>query len=148
MVRISTRIDIEIARIRDEELERKIAIKPSIRLITQIKFPELEVPEDAILDTGAHISVIPLQIWKRLDTKILVKHKMKGIVPDHEIPVNVGYVKAKIVDRRGNESTEMRFLSCLAFTNKIPLILGLRDMLENFDIHIKFSSEEAFLEMK
>ena len=115
MVRISTRISIEIAKIRDEELEKKISIKPSMRLIAQIKFPEIDMPEDAIVDTGAHISVIPLQIWKRLNTQILVKHKMRGIVPEHEILVNVGYVKAKLIDRKGNESDVMRFLSYLAF---------------------------------
>lgn len=81
----------------------------------------------------------------RISIKIGIKI-LKGIVLDRKIPVNVGYVKAKLIDKDENESKEIKFLSYLAFTNKVPLILGMRNLLEEFDLHILFSKNEAHLE--
>lgn len=102
--------------------------------------------ETAIVDTGAHISVLPFFIWKELDAEILAEHYMSGVVPDKKIPVNVGYLKARLIDEIGNESKEIRFLSYLAFTNKVNLLLGMRDLLERFDMHINFNRNEAYLQ--
>lgn len=53
MVKISTEIGIEITRVKDIELEKKIPkLKPALRLFCKIKFPEIESPEDALVDTG------------------------------------------------------------------------------------------------
>lgn len=150
MVKISTKIDLEVSRkIKDLKLESKIpGFKPLIRLIAQIKFNELDIPEDAIIDTGAHISVIPFYLWKKLKVQFLAEHKMRGIIPNKEceIPVMVGKVKAKIVDHFGNDSKEIDFLAYLVYTNKVPLIIGMRDLLEKFDLYILFSQNKAFLE--
>ena len=148
VVIISTKIDLEINReTRDIELEKKIPdLLPLIRIFSKIKFPELEIPEDALIDTGAHISILPLYLWKNLNVEIITEHKTGGIVPDKNIPVNVGYVKANIIDESGNISRDIKFLSYLAFTNKIPLILGMRDLLEKFELHVLFSQNKAYLE--
>ena len=147
MDKISIKINIEIRKIKDSKLENKIPeLKPALRLFTGIKFPELEVPEDALIDTGAHISVIPFYIWKKLNIQIIAEHETSGLVPDRNIPVNVGYVKAKLIDEDGNASKEIKFLSYLAFTSKIPLILGMRDFLEKFNLHVLFSQNKAYLE--
>lgn len=148
VVKISTKINIEINRnFRDEELESKISdFKPITRLFAKIKFNNLEFPEDAFVDTGAHISLIPFYIWKKLDAQIIAEHEMKGPIPEKTIPVNVGYVKATLLDEEGNMSKQIKFLSYLAFTNKVPLILGIRDLLEKFDLHILFSQNTGYLE--
>jgi len=147
VVKISTKINIHIAKIKDTELEKKIPdIKPAIRLFCKIKFLGTEYAERAIVDTGAHISIIPFDLWKDLDVEILAEHEMKGPIPDKTMPVNVGYIKASLLDEEGNISKEIKFLSYLTFTNKVPLILGIRDLLEKFDIHIFFSRNIACLE--
>jgi len=148
VVIISIRIDLEINKeTRDVELESKIPnLQPLIRIFSKIKFPELEIPEDALIDTGAHTSILPLYLWKKLNIEIIAEHKTSGIVPDKAIPVNVGYVKANIIDESGNISKDIKFLSYLAFTNKIPVILGMRDLLERFELHILFSQNKAYLE--
>lgn len=148
MARISIKINLEINReTRDRELELKIhGLKPIIRIFCKIKFEELDMPEDALVDTGAHISLMPFQIWKNLDVNRLTEHHMKGVVPDMDMPVNIGYVKARIIDKSGNESREIKFLSYLAFTNKVPLIFGMRDLMEKFDLHVLFSQSRAYLE--
>ncbi|MBI2105554.1 hypothetical protein HYT56_01820 [Candidatus Woesearchaeota archaeon] len=148
MVIISTKIDLEINKeTRDIDLEKKIHnLRPLIRIFSKIKFPELEIPEDALIDTGAHISILPLYLWKKLNVEIIAEHKTSGIVPNENIPVSVGYVKANIIDESGDISKDIKFLSYLAFTNKIPLILGMRDLLEKFNLHILFSQNKAYLE--
>ena len=150
MVIISIKINLEINReIRDKELELKIiGFKPLIRIFGKIKFQNLGLPEDTLIDTGAHISLIPFQLWKDLDVRIIAQHHMGGVVPEKNIPVNVGYIKAKIVDEEGNSTDEIKFPSYLALTNKVPLILGMRDFLERFDLHILFSEDKAYLEKK
>ena len=148
VVIISTRIILEINReTRDRELEKKIPnLQPLVRIFSKIKFPELETPEDALIDTGAHISIIPFYLWKKLNVEIIAEHKTSGIVPNENIPVNVGYITANIIDENGNISKDIKFLSYLEFTNKIPLILGMRDLLEKFNLHILFSQNKAYLE--
>ena len=148
MVIISIKINLEINReIRDKELELKITnFKPLIRIFGKIKFQNLGLPEDVIIDTGAHISLIPFQLWKDLDVHIIAQHHIGGVVPEKNIPVNVGYIKAKIVDEEENSTDELEFLSYLALTSKVPLILGMRDLLEKFDLYILFSKDKAYLE--
>ena len=150
VVIISIKINLEINReIRDKELELKIiGFKPLIRIFGKIKFQNLGLPEDTLIDTGAHISLIPFQLWKDLDVRVIAQHHMGGVVPEKNIPVNVGYIKAKIVDEEENSTDEIEFLSYLALTNKVPLILGMRDLLERFDIHILFSEDKTYLEKK
>ena len=91
-------------------------------------------------------SLIPLFIWGHLDVEILAEHRMSGIVPEKKMPVNVGYVTGRLIDSEGNESKGIRFLCYLAFTNKVNLLLGMRDLLERFDFYLKFSNEVAWLE--
>ncbi len=150
MVKIFTNTKISLIinkETRDRVLEQKIPdLLPLVRLFCRIKFAGAELSEIAMLDTGAHISLIPFYLWKKLDTQVVAEHVMKGAIPDKSIPVNVGYVKARIIDGEGNISKEIRFLSYLAFTNNVPLILGMRDLLEKFDIHILFSQNKAYLE--
>ena len=131
---------------RETELEKKIPnLKPIIRIKGSILFSGTETPRIAIVDTGAHISLIPFRFWKDLNVEILAEHYVSGVVPEKRMPVNVGYVTARLVDEQGSESKEIRFLSYLAFINRVNLLLGMRDLLEKFDLHIKFSENEAWL---
>lgn len=132
---------------RDLELEKKIPnLKPVIRIKGSIIFSGTETPRIAIIDTGAHVSLIPFRFWKDLNIEILAEHYISGVVPDKEMPVNVSYVVGRLIDRKGNESKSTRFLSYLAFTNKVNLLFGMRDLLEKFDFYLKFSNDEVWLE--
>ena len=132
---------------RDEELEKKIPdLDPMIRIKASILFRGREIPDIAIVDTGAHVSLIPFFIWKDLNVEIFAEHYVSGVVPDKKIPVNVGYIIARLVDEQGNESREIRFLSYLAFINRVNLLLGMRDLLERFDLYLKFSENSVWLE--
>ncbi|PXF61449.1 MAG: hypothetical protein C4B59_04225 [Candidatus Methanogaster sp.] len=148
MVRISTDISLWIDReTRDLELEKKIPdLKPMIRLKSAILFTGKDVPDIAIIDTGAHISLIPFQTWEGLGADVIADHHTGGVVPGETMPVKVGYVKAMLLDEFGNESQEIRFLAYLALTNSVNLLLGVKDMLERFTLHIDFANDDAYLQ--
>ena len=148
VVRISTKISLWIDReTRDLELEKKIPdLKPIMRLKGAMLFTGKDVPDIAIIDTGAHISLIPFQMWEGLGVDVIAEHRAAGVVPGETMPVKVGYVKATLLDEFGNESKEIRFLAYLALTNNVNLLLGVRDILERFTLHIDFVNDEAYLQ--
>lgn len=76
----------------------------------------------------------------------MAEHWVSGVIPGKRLPVNVGYVDCKLIDQFGNETKDIKFLAYLAFTNKVSLLLGMRDLLEMFDMHINFSKNKAYLE--
>ena len=145
MVRISTKISLWIDReTRDLELEKKIPdLKPIMRLKGAMLFTGKDVPDIAIIDTGAHISLIPFQTWEGLNVDVIAEHCTAGVVPGETMPVKVGYVKATLLDEFGNESKEIRFL---ALTNNVNLLLGVRDILERFTLHVDFVNDEVYLQ--
>lgn len=58
-----------------------------LRIIANIRFKTLNgwtEARKAILDTGAHTSLIPLSLWKKVETKILADYFVKGLVPKEE----------------------------------------------------------------
>lgn len=80
MVKISTKINLVINKVEDFELEKKPPdLKPVIRIEGEILFIGKDVSETAIIDTGAHISVLPYDIWKDLGVEILTEHYIIGI---------------------------------------------------------------------
>mgnify|MGYP002397160954 CR=1 FL=1 len=106
--------------------------------------------EYAILDTGAHTSLLPLSLWKELDAQIVTDYFVRGLVPKEEckIDVKVGWVKGKIVDKEGNSTPETRFRAFLALTDNIPLIVGFKDLLERYHIDIDATTHKAYIEIK
>lgn len=101
-----------------------------------------------ILDTGAPISVIPYDLWCDSDRDVLTNYEMRGVVPKEEckVPVDVGKVKCIIVDKFGNTSKEFEICAYLVPTNLVPLIIGFKNLLEDFKIVIECKKNESFLE--
>lgn len=104
-------------------------------------------PFPAIIDTGAHTSLVPFDIWSICKTKILVNHHVRGLVPKKEckIDVQVGELTAKLIDRR-NLSKQYKFLGYFAPTNEVPLILGFKELLSKFKLFIDYRNNTAWLE--
>jgi hypothetical protein len=63
---------------------------------------------------------------------------MRGIVRRKEcsIPVKVGNTKCRLTDRYGNISSPFDALIYCAYTNDVPIIMGVKDMLDRFDLSI------------
>ncbi|MEA3324177.1 MAG: hypothetical protein U9Q37_03420 [Euryarchaeota archaeon] len=88
-------------------------------------------PYSAIVDIGAHISVISQRIWSGSDTTILADHNMSSIVPIDEcsIPVLVGEIDAMLIDER-SRTKKIRMISYFALTDEMPMIIGFKTLLE------------------
>lgn len=147
---MSTKIGLRFEKSRDTELERKLKRNGCvIRLTSDVMFrgkSEWIGPYSAIVDTGAHISVIPRRIWSKSDVKIFADHEMRGIVPINEcsIPVIVGEIDAMVVDEKDN-TKEISVLCYFALTDEIPLILGFKTLLEEFECCFNYRENRAFI---
>tara|TARA_Y100000310_G_scaffold128087_1_gene127244 strand:- start:2813 stop:3259 length:447 start_codon:yes stop_codon:yes gene_type:complete len=147
VVRIFSRIPIDVRKKTGDRTLRSLVpdTKPFIRLFCQVTFSHTSLPEDAIIDTGAHVSLIPYEIWSESKVEIIGEYIMQGAVPGSGLPVKVGYIEASLGAQQ-RQSQNLRFLAFLAYTSKVPLLLGIRDVLEKFDVHLEFSRNLAYLE--
>jgi len=105
--------------------------------------------EKGIIDTGAPISVIPLQMWEDADIKIIGKDKLRGIIPNEKcrLTVDVGKTKCVLTDIFGNVSSEIEILAFLAHTNKIPLLIGMKRILEKGKMWLDTPKKLGYIEI-
>ncbi len=103
-----------------------------------------------IMDTGAHTSLLPLSLWKKLETNILADYFVRGLVPNKEckMDVKVGWITGVIMDNEGNATSEIKFRAFLALVDNIPLIIGFKDLLEKYHLEIDVRANIAFIETK
>jgi len=152
--RLSIKVNIHLIKQYDLELLRKIpAYGELLRVVCDVRFKTTggwTGAEDAIIDTGAHTSLLPLSLWQELDVKILADHYVRGLVPREEcrMDVKVGWVTGIIVDERGNATPEKRFRAFLSSLDNVPLIIGFKDLLDKFIIHIDSTEGIGFIETK
>jgi len=136
------------------KLEEKLPGKGEfVRLFCSVRFKTKDGWDDAvdaIIDTGAPVSLIPFDVWSNAKTELLVEHEVYGINPSKEcrIPVKVGKIMGVLVDEEENQSGEIEMLSYLALTTKIPVILGFKDLLTEFKICFDYGENEAWIEEK
>jgi len=151
---MSTKIKFWFEKIRSPVLEEKIPdIGKLTRLFCTIKMKSKNGWSDslnAIVDTGAPFSVIPLDIWTDLETKIITEHEIRGINPRKEctLPALIGKTKCILLDEEGNQSKELEVLCYFALSNLVPFIVGFRDILENFKVYFDYKDNIAFAEEK
>jgi len=123
-----------------------------IRVKCRTKFKRMRgdytEPITGLLDTGAFISLVPYDIWQDMEVDILTTYEMRGVVPKKECKVNVdvGKIKCRIVDEFGNKSGEIETYTYLSRTNRVPLIIGFKGLLERFKIVIDCEKNNAYLD--
>lgn len=108
---MSTKLRIRIKRLIDPELDLKLEYGELIRLSILIQFKmETGWSElyEAIIDTGAHTSVIPKYIWGGVQVEEKAKHSIHGIVVKKEcsLPVKVSIIKGMLFDEDFNHTKE------------------------------------------
>lgn len=150
---MSTRINLLFKEYVDEALAGKIEGYLVIRLTGMVSFKGAERfldPKRAIIDTGAHISLVPFSIWKNAKVEHITDHYLQGVIPkkDCTIPVSIGRVSCVLLDRQGNVSSELEMLAYLALTDEIPLVLGFKDLLSRFKVCFDYDKREAYIEIK
>ena len=122
-----------------------------IRLIASVRFIGSEgtplEPIDAIVDTGAHTSVLPLKLWKQLAVEIDEEDVTLGGIndrPECQIPASLGRVRCFLTDETGQFSPELDVPCFLAKMDRVPLILGFANLLSRFKICYDYDNGEAF----
>jgi hypothetical protein len=147
---MSTRIRLYFTSFPDLELLEKGISVYVTRLLGKVEFWERErwgEAETAIIDTGAPVSLIPLDIWRRSEINILGSTNISGVVPKKEcsIEVKVGEISLRLIDEE-NVSSKIRIKAYFSPTNQIPLILGFEGLLRENDVFFSCGKEEAFIE--
>lgn len=101
----------------------------------------------AIIDTGAHTSVLPEKIWKAAERKVILDYELRGINPRPEcaIAAQLAEITCTLYDSSGNRSDDLLIPSLLAQSNEVPLILGFAGLLSNFEVRFNYQTESAYL---
>lgn len=147
------RVNLFFRALRDPQLEEKLPGIEIIRLKALVRFQTARGWSDiyeAIVDTGAHMSLIPRSIWQEaLHTK-LARHRIRGIVPkaDCTLSVVVGKVQCRVVDREGHRTEPLEVHAFLAPTDEVALILGFKDLLMRFAHHFDYRTDTAYLDTR
>ncbi|MDI6709007.1 MAG: hypothetical protein QME47_08000, partial [Candidatus Thermoplasmatota archaeon] len=92
---MGSRVNLYFETFTHKDLERKIKGYEIVRLKGAIKLKMSSGWSkiyDAIIDTGAHTSVIPQSIWEKVEKDIITEHSMQGLStkPECAIPVMIG----------------------------------------------------------
>jgi len=91
---MSIRVKLHFSKALDLDLIEK-GIEIWLRRITvQVSFKKSRgwtQPYEAIIDTGAPVSVVPPAIWQEIEREILGEYRIQGIVPkkDSFLPVRI-----------------------------------------------------------
>lgn len=145
-------IKLSFIELRDRRLEKLVPGYGYLtRLICNTKFKTFNgwtKSYDAIIDTGAHISIIPLEIWQDLETEIFADYYVRGLSPKKECSVDFKIAKVELIifDESGNMAPELEIFAYLAMDDGIPLILGFKTLLDEFKICFNHKDDKAWLE--
>lgn len=63
------------------------------------------------------------------------------------LPADIGRIKAVLTDKDGNTSNELTFLAYLPFTNKVPLIIGIMELMEKGIVWLDLRNRNGYIEL-
>lgn len=123
-----------------------------MRIQCYIRFKTKEgfdLPEKAIVDTGAPISLIPFDLWRHSEVELIGEDRLRGVVPKEEcsIPVNVGKIRCVLADKAGNVSDELLILAYLALTNRVPLLIGMKQLMDIATMRLDVKGRKGYIEI-
>ncbi len=102
---------------------------------------------NAIVNTGAHTSLIPKYIWESLLIEPLSESLFLGIKSNLlcSVPCKIAKVATMLLDKEGGKTKPFIINAYLAKSNDVPLILGLSSALERFSLKIDYQKKEGAL---
>ncbi len=142
-----SRVNLFFETFRDIEIDNYTIVRLKCGVQFKTKFGWSQ-PYSAIVDTGAHTSVIPLSLWKELVHEKIQRYKIYGISKQDGCSVSgdIGKVILIVVDENGNQTKELEICAFLAETDQIPLIIGFNGLLEKLRVNFDFRKDEASAE--
>ena len=132
-------------------LEPKVQGIEIIRLLADVRFKTptgWTKSHEAVVDTGAPVSLLPAYIWQRLEQVELADHEIRGIAgkPECSIPVKIAKVTCFLQDDTGHQTKDMEIIAFLAQTDDVALLLGFKDLLAKLRLECDYRQQVASVE--
>ena len=128
----------------------EVELHKGIRLLTVVQFMTTETwsdPQIAIVDTGAPISLVPQNIWKKCSFDSLAETVLRGVIPKKEcaMPGKVAKICLRLLDPE-YVTEEIETNAYLAQIDNIPLVIGFEKLLSEFNVFFSYYTQNAFVE--
>ena len=105
-------------------------------------------PYEAIVDTGAPVSIIPPAIWQDCEKEIIGQYKIRGLVPkkDAYIDVKVANISCVLFDEH-NASDVLSIKAYLSMEPNVPLVLGFEGFLSKAKLYSDFQTKQGHIDI-
>ena len=148
---MSTKIKLYYSQALDIDLLEKNIEVWLRRLTIQVAFKKtrgFSQPYEAIVDTGAPVSIIPPAIWEECENEVLGEYKIKGLVPKKEAYINVkiANVYCVLLDEHNTTKT-LPIKAYLSLEARVPLVLGFESFLSNAKLCSDFPTRSGYIEI-
>ncbi|HMF34947.1 MAG TPA: hypothetical protein VKK79_26230 [Candidatus Lokiarchaeia archaeon] len=106
------------------------------------------LPTTFLLDTGASISLLPDVLMETLGISEYFEFDFYGVVERKEckVPAKIARVVARLEDDDGNQSPEFPLAAAFASVHTPYPLLGMKNCLELFTIHLDFKAGQVTLD--
>ncbi len=125
---------------------------PVTRLIAGVQFEQEDGSwsqvHDAMVDTGAFVSVVPQFIWRSLKRVVRAEDIYFGGVSQRkvcQIRSDFGVLVWRLTDAKGRLSSPLTAPAFLAKTNRVSLLLGFAGLLDKLEMHFNYEKGEAWV---
>ncbi|MFQ6062629.1 MAG: hypothetical protein ACE5J9_05585 [Methanosarcinales archaeon] len=151
---MSSKINLSFLNLKDKELNKKApSLGDIVRLVCKVKFKTSTgwtKMHNALFDTGAHTSLIPLSIWQNIETDMIIDHEIHGVLSKKEctIPVKFANICLMIHDMENNCTKPLKIHAYLSLMENVPLLIGFKDLLIKFKVCFDYEEDIAFIEEK
>ena len=102
-------------------------------------------PITGIIDTGATFSLFPSYILNYFPDIKKIDHTIWRIMdsPECHLLSELACIDIKLMDKNGWKSKQINILASFSSNTKVPVLLGMKDLLESYDSKI-LQSEGIF----
>jgi hypothetical protein len=148
---MSTKIQLHYSQALDIDLLEKNVEVWFRRLTVQVVFgkqKDFSQPYEAIVDTGAPVSIIPPAIWQDCEKEIIGQYKIRGLVPkkDAYIDVKIANISCVLFDEH-NASGVLAIKAYLSMEPNVPLVLGFEGFLSKAKLYSDFQAKQGYIDI-
>ena len=119
-----------------------------MRLVARASFATREdwtEHREAIVDTGAPVSLVPVAIWQEIDYRLLTPHEFRLTIGGEPVRVKLAEVTVRLHDDRAI-SSPLTIKAHLLSDDAHPLLLGFEDVLTDLRLVSDYARQVAYLE--
>lgn len=105
-------------------------------------------PYEAIIDTGAPVSILPPAIWREIEREELGESRIQGIVSkkDAYLPVKIADIYCVLMDEE-RLTDSIKIKAYLSLEEKSPLVLGFENLLSAARMYSNSKDGDGYIEI-